>query len=330
MIGASAGGVEALRALVAGLPGDLPATVLIVLHVPRHSRSALPAILSRFGPLPAAHAEDGEPLPVGQIRVAPSDHHLLVLDGRLRLSRGPAENGHRPAVDPLFRSAARSHGPGVIGVVLSGSRDDGTAGLAAIVARGGTGLVQDPADAMIANMPRSALEHVSVQRVLPADELGKAIAETVLTLPAPTTEPADALLDAETEMANMGNITTDKQDARPAGLGCPSCRGALFELPGAPAPRYRCRIGHAWSPESLLEEQAGALEGALWMALRALEEKAAFVKRMAESARKRGNTGVATRLDASSIDAHEASGLIRQLIDGRGAAGPDQIAARRA
>ncbi|BCJ56388.1 hypothetical protein Asp14428_78630 [Actinoplanes sp. NBRC 14428] len=160
-VGASAGGVEALRALVAGLPDGYPGAVLVVLHVPRDSPSALPAILTRSGPLPAATAVDGEELRHGRIYVAPNDHHLLALEGRIRLTRGPAENGHRPAVDPLFRSVARSYAERAVGVVLSGSRDDGAAGLTSIAARGGTTVVQDPADALYPWMPRAAIAHVT-------------------------------------------------------------------------------------------------------------------------------------------------------------------------
>ena len=315
VVGASAGGVEALRAFVAGLSPGLPAAVLVVLHVPRDSPSALPLILARSGPLPASHAVDGESLTAGRIRVAPVDHHMLVLDNHVRLSRGPAENGHRPAIDPLFRSAARALGAGVIAVVLSGARDDGTAGMASVISRGGVGLVQDPDDALHPSMPRNALEHVAVEHVLPAIHLGKAVSDLVMERArAEHGAGYDPLLEAETAMASMDDLTTDETGARPSGLACPACHGVLFELPGAPQPRYRCRVGHAWSPESLLDEQAEALEGALWMALRALEEKAALSQRMAVSARHRGTTSTARRLEEASSEADQASDLIRDLI----------------
>ena len=315
VVGASAGGVEALRAMVQSLPGDLPAAVLVVLHIPPYSASALPAILHRAGKLPAAHAVDGEPLEPGRIYVAPPDSHLLVLDGRVRLSRGPHENGHRPAIDPLFRSAARSAGPRAIGVVLSGSRDDGTGGLATLVKRGGLGLVQEPGDALHTSMPRSALEHVPDALVASAAGLGDIIAARAgEVVDGSDTPPADALLVGETDMAEFDPVTSEDLPAHPAGLGCPSCHGALFELPGAPAPRYRCLVGHAWSPESLLDEQATALEGALWMALRSLEDKASLSRRMAEGARRRGQHAAAGRYDTNRSDATAAAGLIRDLI----------------
>jgi two-component system chemotaxis response regulator CheB len=320
VIGASAGGVEALRALVAGLLPDLDAAVLVVLHIPRTGPSALAKILGRTGPLPCASAVDGESLESGRIYVAPADHHLLVLEGRIRLSHGPAENGHRPAVDPLFRSAARLFGNRTVAVVLSGARDDGTAGAATVAARGGRVLVQDPDDALHASMPRSVIEHVGADRICPAAKLGPVVAEVVAALGEKPANPgsasnADAKLAAlETAMANMEDLTSDVMALRPAGLACPSCHGALFELPGEPMPRYRCWVGHAWSPQSLLDEQAAAFEGALWMALRSLEEKASLARRLRSSAEKRGDVGTAERYEAMREDAEQAGRLIRELI----------------
>jgi two-component system, chemotaxis family, protein-glutamate methylesterase/glutaminase len=177
VVGASAGGVEALQALAGGLPADLAAAVVVVLHIPRRSPSALPAILDRAGELPAVAAEDGVELRAGIVYVAPADRHVLVAGRCLRLSGAPAEGGHRPAIDPLFRSAAAGFGPRAIGVVLSGTLDDGSAGLAAIAGRGGHALVQDPADARYPAMPTNALDRVPTAARHPADRLGAAIAE---------------------------------------------------------------------------------------------------------------------------------------------------------
>ncbi|MDP9364956.1 MAG: chemotaxis protein CheB, partial [Chloroflexota bacterium] len=176
VVGASAGGVEALVNLVRGIPANLPVAVFVVLHVPANATSLLPQILTRAGLLPAAHATDGAPIVHGQIVVAPPDHHLLIERDGIRLSRGPRENRSRPAVDPLFRSAARAFGPRAVGVVLSGSLDDGTSGLAAIKARGGVGIVQDPAEAVFPSMPLSAIEHVAVDHRLPASQIGPLLA----------------------------------------------------------------------------------------------------------------------------------------------------------
>jgi two-component system chemotaxis response regulator CheB len=329
VIGASAGGVEELRSLVGGLPAGLPAAVLIVRHIPPRSPSALPVILARSGPLPAEHAIDGQPLECGRIYVAPADHHLVVADEHVSLSRGPAENGHRPAVDPLFRSVARAFGPRVIGVVLSGARDDGTGGLASIVRRGGVALVQDPADALHPSMPRSAIEHVEVHKSLPATALGPLIGELagggrgddtgpglVRVRPGakrPAAEVADGELAEEIAVTEFA-VTEPRYLDNPAGFGCPSCHGALFALDGEPVPRYRCRVGHAWSPETLLDEQASALEGALWMALRSLEEKSALSGRMSAAAEARGSAGPAERYATTAVEAASAAALIRDLI----------------
>jgi two-component system, chemotaxis family, protein-glutamate methylesterase/glutaminase len=319
VVGASAGGVEALRALVAGLPPDLDAAVLVVLHIPRTGPSALPSILRRAGRLPASHPADGEILKPGHIYVAPADHHLLVLDGRVRLSRGPTENGHRPAIDPLFRSAARAAGPDTVGVVLSGTRDDGTAGAAVIVERGGLLLAQDPEEAMYPSMPRSVLEHVTAVRVAPAVALGPAVAEAVRGRrvdppPEQPNSPVPDLVALETAMADLEDLTTGELPAEPAGLACPTCHGALFQMPGDPSPRYRCWVGHAWSPESLLEEQTSAFEGALWMALRSLEEKTSLARRMDTAAAQRGSPAAAARFRRVADESESASGLIRDLI----------------
>jgi len=320
VVGASAGGVEALRSLVAGIPADLDAAVLVVLHVPRGAASALPSILTRSGPLPASHAKDGEPLTRGRILVAPADHHLLVLDGVARLSHGPSENGHRPAVDPLFRSAARAWGPRAIGIVLSGARDDGTAGAVTIAARGGTVVVQDPDEALHRSMPETVARHVDSALVMQTAEIGKVVAERAGSIASGKDDMQDDdLLAMETAVANMAPITTDELGFEPAGFGCPACHGALFKLPGEPGPRFRCRIGHAWSAETLLDEQAAALEGALWMALRSLEEKAALSRQMAKSARERGSGWAAERYDDASTENESASRLIRDLIERLGA-----------
>jgi two-component system, chemotaxis family, protein-glutamate methylesterase/glutaminase len=311
-IGASAGGVEALRALVAGLPPGFPACVLVVLHVPAGAPSALPAILTRSGPLKATAARDGEePLP-GRIYVAPADHHLLLLEGRLRLSHGPTENGHRPAVDPLFRSIALSHGPRSIGVVLSGARDDGAAGSATIAAHDGVVITQKSDDALYDSMPQAVTAYTTPDHVLAAADMGGLLAElTAMPLPEPS-GPDDDRLGDEVAMSDFADITAEKLSSTAAGYGCPSCGGALFELGSGAMPRYRCRVGHAWSAESLVGEQALATEGALWTALRALEEKAALSRRIATG---RAGASYSARYGRVADEAEAAIALIRGLID---------------
>lgn len=317
VMGASAGGVEALRAVVAGLPPDLPAAVVVVLHIPRGAPSALPGILDRAGPLTAVAAEQAAPLRRGVVHVAPADHHVLVVDGHLRLSRGPAENGHRPAIDPLFRSAALTHGPDVIGVVLSGTRDDGTAGLAAITSRGGAAVVQEPDDALYGAMPASALAQVPDALVHPAAKIGAVLGELADRPPAVSAAVGeDGLLLAETRIAASGVPGTDTlEQATPSGFSCPDCHGVLYELPGAPAPRFRCRVGHAWSPGALEAQQAQAVDEALWAAIRALDEKADLVERLAAGARQHGHLRSAELYTQRAARARSQAQQVRNVVD---------------
>jgi two-component system chemotaxis response regulator CheB len=177
VVGASAGGVESLQRLIRGLPADFAAPVLVVMHVLSHGTSVLPVILDRLGTLPATHAADGEEIERGKIYVAPPDHHLLVRDGRVSLTHEPREKGHRPAIDRLFRSAAEAYGEAVVGVVLSGALDDGTAGMRAIREHGGHGIAQDPEEALYGAMPASAIEHGGAEVVLPVDRIAERLVE---------------------------------------------------------------------------------------------------------------------------------------------------------
>jgi two-component system chemotaxis response regulator CheB len=317
VIGASAGGVEALRTLVADLPADVPACILVTLHVPSSGMSALPAILSRTGALPAEHARDGSPLTPGRILIAPPDHHLIVLQESVTLSHGPRENGHRPAVDVLFRSAARSHDAGVIAVVLSGALDDGSAGMVAVTRRGGTGIVQDFDDALHDSMPRAAQAAAGVELVVPAKELSALLGELLRTPSSATHAEPDRLLEMETAMADLDPDAMHDHDRPgvPSGFGCPDCHGALFAITEGGLVRYRCRVGHAWSPESLLAQQSLALEGALWMALRGLEEKAALNQELGDRAETSGHPLTAGRFHTSAAETLQAAELVRGLID---------------
>lgn len=315
-IGASAGGVEALRAVVAGLPADLPAAVLVVLHIPIRAPSALPGILDRAGPLPARAARHGGRIRPSMIYVAPADHHLLIRNGHLELSVGPTENGHRPAIDPLFRSAAVTYGASAIGVVLSGARDDGSAGLTEIVKQGGQAIVQDPEEALHRSMPASALEHVASAHVLPAAKIGARLGElTREHLPQFEQSGPSPQLDAENEIAALGPVTTDAvHSARPSGFSCPDCQGVLFELDGEPAPRYRCRVGHAWSPASLVADQTGTVEHSLWVALRTLEENAALNRQLAEVSERRERHRAAAHFQQRYESSRTEAAGLRELL----------------
>jgi two-component system, chemotaxis family, protein-glutamate methylesterase/glutaminase len=319
VVGASAGGVDALADLAASLPGDLPAAVFVVLHLPATGTSALPEILGRHGPLPAGHVRDGEPIQPGQIYVAPPDHHVLLRTGHVHLSRGPRENGHRPAIDPLFRSAAREYATRVVGVVLSGALDDGTGGLLAIKSRGGIAVVQDPTDALYPGMPGNALQHVEVDHVLPAAAMGELLVRLIADSAEAPADPAPTGMRVEVEMEGFSlEAFEGDHPGRPSGFSCPDCHGVLWAIRDGGLERYRCRVGHAWSPESLLTQQSEALEAALWIALRSLEERAALARRLAEPARRRGHRITATRFEEQASEAQQAARLVRDLLLNRG------------
>jgi two-component system chemotaxis response regulator CheB len=317
VIGASAGGVEPLRQVVAGLPADLPAALFVVVHVPPHGPSVLPRILSRSGPLPAVHPHDHQPIRPGTIYVAPPDYHLLVKPGHVRVTRGPRENRHRPAADALFRTAARSYRQRVVGVVLSGVLDDGTAGLAAIKRAGGMAVVQHPADALYDSMPRTALNNVAVDYSLPAAELPGLLARLAAE-PLPDIDPPDLPpdLEQEADMAELEPGATHDQHrpGAPSTFGCPECGGVLWELHDTELLRFRCRVGHAWSADSLLAEQSDGLEAALWSALRALEEQAALANRMRERAASRGQDRSAAVFATQVEESRAHAEVIRRVL----------------
>ena len=317
VVGASAGGVEAIRDLVSMLPRGLGACVLIVLHLPAGSSSALPAILRRAGELPVAQAEDGAPLRAGEVLVARPDHHLVVIDGSAALSHGPRENGHRPAVDVLFRSAARARGSDVLGVVLSGVLDDGAAGAVSIARAGGRVVVQAFDQALYSSMPRAAAAAVGDVEQLDIAAIARHVVSWSEERRDGTAGPhQNSELEKEVEMATLDPdaMHDPERPGRPSGFGCPDCAGALFQIEEGNLVRYRCRVGHAWSAESLLARQTVELEGALWMALRSLEEKAALSVDLGERAEGLGHGQTASRFREAAQDVLGAAELVRQLI----------------
>jgi two-component system chemotaxis response regulator CheB len=316
VIGASAGGVQALRELVSELPEDFPAAILVVLHIAPAGTSVLPQILQRVGRLPASSAVDGEAIVGGHIYTAPPDCHLTVDDGRLAVGRGPRVNGHRPAIDSLFRSAAATCGPAVTGVILSGVLDDGTAGLAAIKAHGGHTLVQDPHDAIYTGMPTHAIEGVEPDEILSARELARALVRLAGLRP-PEPPPARGPLTpgAEAFVEVDRGATDEPQAGSPSGLSCPECGGAIWENFENGTAVYRCRTGHAFSPDSLLALQTDEVERALWTALRAIEERAATHRRLAERVRERGSGDAAIRFDQRADEGIQQAVVVRELLD---------------
>jgi two-component system chemotaxis response regulator CheB len=287
VIGASAGGVEAIPAVLKPLPRGLPAAIFIVIHLAPESPSYFPKILSRETRLPALHPRDGDPIKHGNIYVAPPDKHLMVERNRIRVVRGPRENRHRPAVDPLFRSAARTFGPRVVGTVLTGSLDDGTEGLEAIKKCGGKAIVQSPEEAVVPGMPLSALRYVEVDHVLPLAKIGPLLVKLAKT-EVQVKKNNELCAQVSQEMglieATMTAQELEKQIGPPTSFICPECNGPLWETPQAGVPHYRCLVGHAYSAESLLVGESESIERALWIAVKTLEERASLLTRLAHRA----------------------------------------------
>jgi len=281
---------------------DFPAAVCVVLHIAPDSRSALPLILDRASRLPCHAAQDGDPLLPGSILVAPPDRHLVVEDGHVRLTSGPRENGHRPAVDPLFRSAAAAGRRRVIGVILSGTRDDGAAGLAAIKASGGAALVQDPKEALYAGMPTSALAHVTADAVARSEALASTLTAMVNGNDLPP--EADPPPSSNEQPSQRDEVT----------VVCPECGGVLRQRAEGQVTQWECRVGHRYSPDSLLESQARQVESALWAAVRALEDREALLARLAEQAESRGQSRSARGFRIRATAAGDNARIVRQAL----------------
>lgn len=317
VIGASAGGVPGLQALVAGLPADLDAAVFVVLHIGQYATSNLARILERHGPLPALHARDGERIRPGQIYVSSPDHHLLVEGDRISVKRGPKENRHRPAIDALFRSAAYSHRERVIGVILSGLLNDGTSGLWTIKRFGGTAIVQDPDEAALDSMPRSALDEVEVDHVLPAAGIGPLIGHLVRAPVSPAMPVSEELAGrVETEVAVARSENAFQRGimryGEPTRFTCPECHGALSRIVEGPRIRFRCHTGHGFTAEALLSGIAETADEALWSATRALEEGVMLLDTMAQQLEEAGKPGEAARLRQAAREAEQRAALLQR------------------
>lgn len=329
VIGASAGGVEAVSTLVAGLPPDLAAAVCVVVHLRPYLESRLPDILRRAAALPVEAAVHGAPLRPGTIHVAVPDLHLIVERegeaGVLRVVHGPRENRSRPAVDPLFRSAAAAFGPRVIAVVMSGALDDGTAGLWAVKERGGIAVVQDPADAAVSSMPATAHVEVGAHHVATARELGPLLGRLVRERARETTravardqEGAPSALEHEVALIALDEEAhqEDTRPGEPSRHVCPDCGGVLWDVSrtgGGPL-RFRCETGHAYAPACLAEAQTEELEYTLWAALRALEDRVELARVRAVAARDRGVAPLAAQFEVQEQAARQHASALRAIL----------------
>ncbi len=380
VIGASAGGVEVLKSVIASLPADYPGAIFVVLHIPPSVPSVLPTILRRASRLRCVTAVDGAPVEGGTVYVAPPNAHLLLEPGRVCVSPGPRENGHRPAVDPLFRSAAVAYGPRVVGVVLTGNLDDGTRGLLAITQRGGVAVVQDPTEADFPGMPQSAIANTPVHHVLRAADIGVLLATlappggsppfvpphpqvlpmtsdnespsngtpldhstanganangaaalppsdgaTPPTTPAPAAvappprrdRPVERVADIATGIGIVdgGARINESLGGTLSAFTCPECHGALWELRDGVLVRYRCRVGHAYTDQGLVDNKARAVEDALWTALTALEESAALAARVCERARAQGRTQTAETFRERAEFLEQRGTVLREVLN---------------
>jgi two-component system, chemotaxis family, protein-glutamate methylesterase/glutaminase len=333
VVGASAGGIDALLATVPDLPEEFPAPIFVVIHIPSESPSLLADILQRRARVRVEEAEDGKRWKNGVLYVASPDRHLTVDGPLVRSTRGPRENRHRPAIDPLFFSAALHFGPAAVGVVLSGTLDDGTAGAAAIKRHGGTIVVQDPREALFASMPSNVIEHTLVDHVVTLDTLVPTIAR-ILEAPLPAvTRRADPDLALEVHMATLEPEALEQQErpGRPSPYSCPDCGGVLWEIDdkGSELTRFRCRVGHAFSPETMITAQSEQLEEALWSAVKTLEETVRLSHRLATSERQRGHEWMAARFEEKEREAKTRVEAIRRVL-GRIDTMPDEAAAEQA
>jgi two-component system, chemotaxis family, protein-glutamate methylesterase/glutaminase len=317
VIGASAGGIEALRVIASGLPKDFPASVFVVLHTAPQSPGVLADILDRSGALAAMNAVDRERIQPGRLYVAPPDRHLVIEPNRVRLTRGPKENRFRPAIDPLFRSAAQVYGPRVIGVILTGNLDDGTAGLWAIKQLGGTTIVQDPQEALAPSMPRSAMRHVRVDHCLPVAEIAPLLVRLTST---PIEEEGAYEVPQKMEI----EVRIAKEDTaldagvlklgEPSNYACPECHGVLLQLHEEKRIRFRCHTGHAYSVDSLLAEITEGVEDSLWNAIRSIEESVLLLRQIGEHLTEKENGNTAERFLAQAQEAERRAELVRQAV----------------
>lgn len=317
VIGASAGGIEALRALVGGLPKEFAASLFVVLHTAPQSPGILDQILARAGALPAKNAFDKEQIQLGRIYVAPPDHHLLIEPGIVRVTKGPKENRFRPAVDPLFRSAAQTYGPRVVGVILTGGLDDGTAGLWAIKQLGGTSIVQDPEQALSPSMPMSALRHVKVDYILPIEEVAPLLVRLSNT-PAEEEGAEDQMsneMEIEIKIAKEAEAIEAgiRTIGNPSSYACPECHGVLLQLKEGDRIRFRCHTGHAYSTDSLLAEITERIDESLWNSIRSIEESVMLLRHLARHARE-NNGGNAEQFEQKAEEAQRRSDLVRQAV----------------
>lgn len=314
-IGGSLGSVAAVRSLCAALPADLSAALAIVIHIGHQGNDLLAAIFNEVAALQVHTAVEGQIVMPGHVYVAPADRHLLLLDGAIRLGKGPRENMARPAIDPLFRSIGLSYGPRAIGLVLTGWLNDGAAGLADLKRCGGITIVQNPADAMAAEMPLGALQACDVDYRAPLADLGPLLVELTRQEPGPRVEiPADIALEVEIALGRTSDAPTIRRLGNPVALSCPACGGVLSQLRHRPPLRFRCQVGHAYTAEALAISSEGSVDEAVRVALRIIEERITLSERMAEEAHHDGRHAAGAAYDARADESRQHAETLRRAI----------------
>jgi two-component system chemotaxis response regulator CheB len=314
VIGGSAGSIQPLQTLVSGLPARLQAAVFVVVHVSRQSPSGIASLLNRASVLPVRDAIEGAPIVPGTISVGVSDHHLCLEPEVMRVVKGPLQNRARPSIDVLFRSAAHACGPRVVGVVLSGVLDDGSAGLFAIKQHGGLAIVQDPSDARFADMPDSALRSTRVDHCVAADAMPELIARAVREEPPVITHAKDDALAFEVAVDRGERGLELAQFADPSSFICPDCDGVLWRMRGSETPQYRCRVGHGYSSASLASGQREHTERALWAAVRSLEESAVLARELSRRWSERGASEVLRHFVRKAESAERHARALRDIL----------------
>lgn len=333
VIGASAGGFEVVKNIVAQLPADLAVPVFVVLHIRAYEPSLLPEILDQVGPLPAMHPEDGTKVQAGTVYVAPPDHHLLVDDGHVAVKRGPKENGFRPSIDALFRSAAYSFGPAVIGVILSGALNDGTSGLWSIKRLGGIAIVQDPHEARFPSMPRSALEYIEADYKVPSNKIAPLLAQL-----------AQEQRDQEAIIGNgvdddVARIAKEVQIAAGINLPektilelgelspftCPECRGALVRIPEGRLFRFRCHTGHGFTADALLAGLTESVGKLIWQATRGFQEASMLLEHIGEHLREKGQSAQAEVFLAKAREFNQRASQFQKAAMGHETLSEDNV-----
>jgi two-component system, chemotaxis family, protein-glutamate methylesterase/glutaminase len=314
VFGASAGGIEALRTILPQLPRDLPAALFIVVHTePTDRPSLLDKLLNRVSALPVSAPQDGEVIQRGQIYVAPPNYHLSLQGDRIRLSKGPLQNGLRPAIDVLFRSAALAFGPRVIGVVLSGMLRDGSDGLLAIKSQGGIAIVQNPEEAAYPDMPMNALRKVPTDHVVALARIPELLVELTKSPVVTRARAPDPLLRFEAE-ADVGKLVELESFAKATSFICPHCGGGMWKLNANGSPRYRCEVGHSYSIEAFGEQQKRDLEHALWAAIRSLDNRANLCRELEAAWRARGSEDIAEDYAEEARSAAKHGISLRELL----------------